>query len=279
MIDTQLKDKIAIITGGNHGIGASTAKCLARQSVKVLICFWRPKVDEQTNTAKRYQENRARTADKVVHEILESGGQAESLEIDLFDIQNIPVLFDRAEQVFGPVDILVNNAAYCNPDTFVPVEFVEEKTGLSVNTVSADDQEKHFAINTRATSLMMEEFVKRHATRKSSWGRIINISTDWAECFPSSISYGASKMAMESYSRSAAVELGKYGITVNIVSPGPTQTGWMSPEVEEAQSKHCPLGRIGQPEDVADVIVFLASEQARWVTGQRLFVGGGNRIV
>ena len=125
----------------------------------------------------------------------------------------------------------------------------------------------------------MEEFAKRYVAKKSSWGRIVNVSTDWAECFPSSISYGASKMAMESYSRSAAVELGKFGITVNIVSPGPIQTGWMSKDIEEAQAKSCPLGRIGQPQDVADVIVFLASEQARWITGQRLFVGGGNRIV
>ena len=253
MIDTQLKDRIAIITGGNHGIGASTAK--------------------------KYQENRAKTADKVVREIHENGGQAESFEIDLFNIQNIPVLVDKAEQVFGPVDILVNNAAYCNPDTFVSDEFVEEKTGLNVNTISVDDQEKHFAINTRSTSLLMKEFANRLIVRKSNWGRIINISTDWAECFPSSISYGASKMAMEAYSRAAAVELGKYGVTVNIVSPGPTQTGWMSPEIEETQAKHCPLGRVGQPEDIADVIVFLASQQARWVTGQRLFVGGGNRIV
>ena len=125
----------------------------------------------------------------------------------------------------------------------------------------------------------MEEFVTRHVARKASWGRIINISTDWAECFPTEISYGASKAAMESFSRSAAVELGKYGITVNIVAPGPIQTGWMSKKVEESQASQSPLKRIGTPEDVADVIVFLASEQARWVTGQRLFVGGGNRIV
>ncbi len=77
----------------------------------------------------------------------------------------------------------------------------------------------------------------------------------------------------------AAVELGKYGITVNIISPGPIQTGWMSLEVEKLQAENSPLGRIGQPEDVADVVVFLASNQGRWVTGQRLFVGGGNRIV
>lgn len=280
MIDAQLKDKVAIVTGANHGIGAAASKALAKQGAKVFISYWRPKVDEQSNTEKKYRENRLMTADKVVQEIRDNEGQAESLEADLSDPRNIPILFDKAENIFGSVSVLVNNAAYCSPDTFVPGSgFFEEKTGQSTNTINATVQEKHFAVNTKATSLMMEEFAKRHVARKSSWGRIINLSTDWAECFPSSISYGASKMAMESYSRSAAVELGKYGITVNIVSPGPTQTGWMSSEVEKAQAKNCPLGRIGQPEDIADVIVFLASEQARWVTGQRLFVGGGNRII
>jgi len=84
---------------------------------------------------------------------------------------------------------------------------------------------------------------------------------------------------MESYNRSAAVELGKYRITVNIVAPGPIQTGWMAREVEKIKVNQYPLGRIGQPEDVADVVAFLASEQARWITCQRLFVGGGNRII
>ncbi|MBI4008701.1 SDR family oxidoreductase [Candidatus Roizmanbacteria bacterium] len=108
---------------------------------------------------------------------------------------------------------------------------------------------------------------------------MVNISTDAPDCFPTEISYGASKAALESYSRSAAVELGTYGITVNIVAPGPIQTGWMTDKVEKEQAKNIPLRRIGKPEDVADVIVFLASDQARWVTGQRLFVGGGNRVV
>src|SRR5690242_19730721 len=92
-------------------------------------------------------------------------------------------------------------------------------------------------------------------------------------------SYGASKYALESYSRAAASELGRYGITVNIVAPGPIQTGYISAEVEQKLIPDIPLGRVGQPEDVADVIVFLASEQARWLTGQLLFVGGGHKMI
>jgi 3-oxoacyl-[acyl-carrier protein] reductase len=124
----------------------------------------------------------------------------------------------------------------------------------------------------------MAEFGRRHIEAGRTWGRIINISTDGAHCFPSEISYGASKLATESYSRSAAVELGQYGITVNILSPGPIQTGWITPAIEDAAVRDTPLGRIGQPEDVADVAVFLASDQARWVTGQLIYVGGGHRM-
>ena len=280
MIDTGIKGKVALVTGANHGIGAATAKALATQGAKVFISYWRPKVDEQSSTEEAYRTNRSKSAKKVVGEIQNKDGEADSLEIDLSDPNNITILFNKVESVYGPVDILVNNAAYCSPDTFIPAKrLMEEKTGLLLGNISSDILDKHFAVNTRATALMMKEFALRSSHRKSKWGRIINISTDWAECFPSSVSYGASKMAMEAYSRSAAVELGKYGITVNIVSPGPIQTGWMSPEVEKLQVENCPLGRIGQPEDIADVVAFLASEQARWVTGQRLFVGGGNRII
>ncbi len=124
----------------------------------------------------------------------------------------------------------------------------------------------------------MAEFASRHITADRSWGRIINVSTDGARCFPSEISYGASKLALEGFSRSAAVELGQFGITVNILSPGPIQTGWITPETEQQAVAETPLGRIGEPEDVAAVAVFLASEQARWVTGQLIHVGGGHRI-
>ncbi|MBC7234912.1 MAG: SDR family oxidoreductase [Chloroflexi bacterium] len=90
------------------------------------------------------------------------------------------------------------------------------------------------------------------------------------------MSYGASKHALESYSRSAAQELGQYGVTVNVVSPGPVQTGWITSQLEASEVPHIPLGRIGHPDDVADVIVFLASHQARRVTGQLIYVGGGH---
>jgi 3-oxoacyl-[acyl-carrier protein] reductase len=122
---------------------------------------------------------------------------------------------------------------------------------------------------------MMAEYARRHIERGARWGRIINVSTDGASGFSSEVSYGASKHALESYSRAAAKELGRYGITVNVVSLGPIQTGWIAPELERTISAGTPLGRVGQPRDVSDVIVFLASEQARWITGQLIYVGGG----
>jgi 3-oxoacyl-[acyl-carrier protein] reductase len=122
----------------------------------------------------------------------------------------------------------------------------------------------------------MAEFARRHIARGASWARIVNVSTAGADRFPSEITYGAAKFALESYTHSAAMELGRFGVTVNVVSLGPVQTGWITPELERAILPTIPLGRVGSPEDVADAIVFLASEQARWITGQRIFVGGGH---
>jgi 3-oxoacyl-[acyl-carrier protein] reductase len=125
---------------------------------------------------------------------------------------------------------------------------------------------------------MMSEYLQRFLKRKATFGRIINTSTDAAHAHTANISYAASKHAIESYSRSAAAEMGKYGITVNIISPGPIQTGYIKPEFEKQIATETPLQRVGHPKDIADVMVFLASEQARWVTGQLIYVGGGWRM-
>jgi 3-oxoacyl-[acyl-carrier protein] reductase len=147
-----------------------------------------------------------------------------------------------------------------------------------MSTITAEKHDRHFAVNSRAVALMMAEYARRNIGRGANWGRIIIVSTDGASGFNSEVSYGASKHALESYSRAAAKELGKYGITINIASLGPTQTGWINPELERSLAAGTPLGRVGQPGDVADVIVFLASEQARWLTGQLIYVGGGWRM-
>jgi 3-oxoacyl-[acyl-carrier protein] reductase len=204
-------------------------------------------------------------------------------EADLSETGVISRLFEQAEESLGPVEVLVNNAAAWTADTFIPQGHdlpnrTVEKWKDRPQQITPQCFEKNFTVNTRAVALLMAEFANRHITARRTWGRIINISTDGAHCFPSEISYGASKLAAEGYSRSAAVELGQFGITVNILSPGPTQTGWITPSLEQEAVSNTPLGNIGQPEDIADVAVFLASEQARWVTGQLIYVGGGHRM-
>jgi 3-oxoacyl-[acyl-carrier protein] reductase len=225
-----------------------------------------------------------RSAEEVVLAIQREGGQGETWEADLGEPSAIPQLFDRAEQAFGPVEVLINNAALDWPDTFIPSKSATQGDrdlgglGLPMSTLTTQSHDRHFAVNCRAPALMMAEFARRHIARSGRWGRIVNVSTDGASGFAGEISYGASKHALESYSQAAARELAPYGITVNVVSLGPVQTGWISPELEEKVVPTIPLGRLGLPEDVAEVIVFLSSEQARWLTGQLLYVGGGHTM-
>jgi 3-oxoacyl-[acyl-carrier protein] reductase len=144
--------------------------------------------------------------------------------------------------------------------------------------LSAAGFDRHVAVNARAPALLMAEFARRHIRRGATWGRIVNVSTDGARGFATEVSYGASKYALESLSRAAAPELGPYGITVNVASLGPIQTGWIGPRQAAEIAARTPLRRVGQPDDVADAVVFLASEQARWITGQVIRVGGGHTI-
>ncbi len=287
MVDTGLKDKVALITGINnpHGIGAAAAKALAAQGAHIAATYLRsPAEAGTTNTPGEtfYRTQIAKTAGEVVETIRQSGGKIEAWECNLADPAVIPDVFGRAERLLGPVSVLINNAAHCDPDTFIPTSELGTNSkavdGFPVGAITADKHDHHFAVNSRAVALMMAEYVRRHIERRASWGRIINVSTDGASGFNSEVSYGASKHALESYSRAAARELGKYGITVNIASLGPTQTGWINPDLERSLAAGTPLGRVGRPDDVADVIVFLASEQARWLTGQLIYIGGGWRM-
>ena len=197
-------------------------------------------------------------------------------EVDLGVVDSIPKLFDLCEAELGPVAILVNNHTHCVLETFDPALVSDEGSGIHLITAAGIDA--HFSVNARSYALMMSEYLNRYLKRGAEWGRIINVSTDAAHAHVANVSYAASKHAIESYSRSAAVEVGKYGITVNIIAPGPIQTGYITPEAEADIAEGTPLGRVGEPEDIADVAVFLASEQARWVTGQLIYVGGGWRM-
>lgn len=153
-------------------------------------------------------------------------------------------------------------------ETFDPA-LVQDGIALT----NAESIDRHFAVNARACALLMREYLQRHLAREARWGRIINLTTVLRHS--RNVSYAASKRALVSYTMSAAEEMGKYGITANVVCPGPTQTGYITPESAAELVARTPLGRLGLPEDVADVITFLASEQGHWLTGQLLYASGG----
>jgi 3-oxoacyl-[acyl-carrier protein] reductase len=287
MIDPKLEDKVVLVTGANHGIGAATAVAFAAQGAKVFVTSFRdqPRFSQDAHTAalekgsggpELYEAMQQQSPADLIEKIRRDGGVASAYEADLAEAANIPLLFDLCEQQLGSVDILVNNHTYCVLETLDPDRVTSE--GFLVSLPTADVIDAHFVINARAYTLMMSEYVQRYLAREATWGRIINVSTDAAHAHESNISYAASKHAIESYTRSAAIELGKYGITVNILSPGPIQTGYITPESELEIAAGTPLGRVGMPDDIADVMVFLASEQAQWLTGQLLYVGGGWRM-
>ena len=287
MVDPQIQGRVVLITGANHGIGAAAARAFAAQGAKVFITYYRdqcPYSPEELQRARDagqggdmlYRAMQQQSADWLVDCIVGEGGEAAVQEADLADAGNVPLLFDLCEARLGPVDILVNNHTFCVHETFDPALETEGGAGIHLLTVGTIDA--HFAINARACALLMSEYLQRHLRRRARWGRIINVSTDAAHAHVANVSYAASKHAIESYSRSAAAEMGKYGVTVNVVAPGPIQTGYITAEAEAGIAAATPLRRVGRPEDVAEVMVFLASEQARWLTGQMLYVGGGHRM-
>ena len=245
MIDPHLAAKVALVTGASSGIGAATARALAREGAAVFIVYLGEPDDPK--------------AAEVVGGIREQGGHVAAFAADLANSSTIPAMFDRAEAALGPVDILVNNAAHSERD--------------DLYTIQAEMLDRHYAVNVQAMLLACQEYARRRGDR--SGGRIINVSSGVVEGAPEELAYSASKGAIEVLTRGVAKALAPRQITVNAVSPGPTDTGWLTPTLRDELAARTPLQRIGQPEDVADVIVFLASEQAHWLTGQIIDAGGG----
>ncbi len=292
MIDPQLSGKTAIVTGINNpmGIGAAIARALCAQDVRVFGTYLRYPASEQHIQEARsaiagealYRTLSARDATEVVNEIRAAGGEIEAIEVDLADVNAPARIVEQATRRFEFVDIVVcNAAAYSLPDSVLPEHISQgapSAGGIPIAAFSVQRHDRHFQVNVRAAMLLMREFAARVLERGTQWGRIITVSTDGASGFPTEISYGASKHALESLTRAAASELGPYGITANVVSLGPIQTGYISPDAQSRIAADTPLRRVGRPDDVADVVTFLASEQARWLTGQLIYVGGGHAM-
>ena len=270
MVNYGLKDRVALVTGANNpqGIGATTALAFAREGAKVVLVYKkvaRPFDKDKTdhNGADRYYAANAGDAGVVERRLREMNADSLILESDISKEDAVKGIYSAVLERYGRIDILVNNAAVDDENGLDTIEKITQKV--------IDDT---FAVNVRGSIMMTREFVNH----RGDYGRVINISTDASQIFAGQITYGASKATLEALTRSIALEAGKYGITVNCVAPGPTQTGWIDAELEKAVIPLIPMGKLIQPEDIAETILFLASEQARFLTGQVIKVSGGHAL-
>ena len=264
MIDLGLQGRTAIVTGANSGIGEAITKTLASQGVHTVIHFLDDEDIREIPGAESQAVHRGRAGAEAVREaIVQAGGRAELIAGDLHRPDTIRNLFSQANDMFGPISILVSNAAHCeSPDT--------------LTTTSAGSIERTFRINTQAPVLVAQEFLRQYDPSAHPFGRIIGISTDAAQTFAGQISYGASKAALEAYTRSIAIEIADQRITFNTVAPGPIQTGVYPEEFVEKVSPEIPMQRFGTPQEIADIVLFLCSQQASYLTGQVIRVSGGH---
>ena len=270
MVNYGLENRVALITGANNpqGIGAATALAFAREGASVVLVY--KKIDRPFDASKtdrngvdRYYAANAGNADAVGEMLDAIGADYRIIECDISDEAQVISLWEQVQAAYGSVDILVNNAATDDENGFDTIERITQ--GVIDDT---------FAVNVRGSLLMIREFINR----RGDYGRIINLSTDAAQVFAGQITYGASKATMEALTRSIALEVAPYGITVNCVAPGPTQTGWISDDFEKDVLPIIPMGKLIQPEDIAETILFLASAQARMLTGQVIKVSGGHAL-
>jgi 3-oxoacyl-[acyl-carrier protein] reductase len=260
-----LAGRIAIVTGANQGIGAATAVELARHGAAVVVGYHRmPPSPPDPERPDVYDEVRAADASAVLDAIRGAGGRAEAFEADLTDPAAPLALFDAAEDAFGPVDVLVHNASAWAKDTFGPSG--QDHLDRRTDEVTEGTQHPQFMVDARGCGLLIMELSRRHREREATWGRIVTMTSGGRDGFPGEASYGAAKAALESYTLTAAQELGTFGITANVLHPPATDTGWISPAIAEFIEREDILGRIGQPQDVADVIAWLCSDLARHVS-------------
>jgi 3-oxoacyl-[acyl-carrier protein] reductase len=254
----------AIVTGANHGIGAATAQALARRGCSVLCTFLSLDDPLDPGTPQAYRDNRARDAAAVVSRIIEEGGTAVAVEADLSDPATPALFFDTAEEQFGPVDILVNNATGWLADTFAAT--ATDRLGRSLQPVTAATWTQQFTVDAMGAALMISEFARRHIQRQGTWGRIIGLTSGGDLGFPEEVSYGAAKAAQVNYTMSAALELAPFGVTANMIYPPVTDTGWVTDAVREHVAGSRTLIHIAAPEEVAEVIAYLASDAAALIT-------------
>ena len=247
----KLAGKVAVVTGASKGIGAEIARALAAEGAAVVVNYSSSKEG----------------ADRVVADIKKQGGQAVAVQANLAKPAEVKRLFDETKKIFDKVDVLVNNAGV--------YEFG------AVGDITPEHFHKMFDLNVLGLILASQEAVKYMG---SAGGSIINIGSVAGDAAPPTFSvYSATKAAVDAVTRSLAQELGPRKIRVNTVNPGMIETegthsaGIIESEFRTATVAQTPLGRIGQPQDIAPVVVFLASPDSGWITGEKIYVSGGLR--
>jgi 3-oxoacyl-[acyl-carrier protein] reductase len=237
-----LKDKVAIVTGASAGIGRAIAERLAQEGATVVV-------------------NYGKSADKakeVVGGVASRGGRAVAIQADMSKVADARRLVRDTVRQLGRLDILVNNAG-----------IALEKSLVETTEEEFDDI---FALNAKGPYFALQEAAKVMV----DGGRIVNISTGGTHLgFPRATAYTGTKAALEQFTKGLAHELAPNGVTVNTVSPGFTDTAMMWDSFRETATRMTPLKRLGKPQDIADVVAFVVSDQGRWLTGQTIQVGGG----
>lgn len=242
----KLKGKVIIITGSSRGIGSTIAKTLAKNGAKVVVNFSGSK----------------ETALNVVNEIIQSGGQAIAIQADVSKSEDVKRLFQKTIEKFKKVDVLINNAG------IAIYKLIKETTD--------EDFERIFDINVKGVFNTMREA----STLLADNGRIINFSSSVTRLMlPTYGTYSATKSAVEQLTRVFAKEVGVKGITVNSISPGPVNTELFkqgkNEEVIKRLASMSAFNRIGEPEDIAKIVLFLVDDDSKWITGQNIGVNGG----
>ena len=247
----KLAGTVAVVTGASKGIGAAIARHLAAEGAAVVVNYAASKAG----------------AERVVGEIASKGGKAVAIQADVSQQDDIKRLFAESKKAFGKVDILVNNAGIFE---FAPLE-----------AVTADHFHRQFNLNVLGLLLTTQEAAKHFGPEG---GSVVNISSVVATLAPPNASvYSATKAAVNAITRSLAQELGPRKIRVNAINPGMVETegfhaaGFAESDFRKQVEASTPLGRIGQPQDIAPAVVFLASPDASWITGETLYISGGNR--
>jgi 3-oxoacyl-[acyl-carrier protein] reductase len=252
--NVDLTGRIALVTGASRqgAIGAAVCHALASAGADVAFTHW-------TTYDRQMYASDVNDPEVLGAELRALGVRAEGLELDLSAADAAARLMDTVNERLGPVDILVNNAAYGTRDGY--------------EQLSAETLDRHYAVNLRTTALLSVEFARRY--RGQSGGRIVNLSSGQAVGpMPGLLAYAATKGAIEAFTLTLSAEVAPKGITVNAVDPGGTDTGWMSEDVKANILSQMAFGRLGQPEDAARLILFLASDAGAWITGQTIHSRG-----